>query len=101
MLIFLCAYSYDPSNIVALHCSLFNSIGTESKPTGVRRNINMLFTKFSCLKVFFVLDRGDSEQARAERGLWGLKPLPFFKFIQKCPSQTNSNDTVVNKTKCI
>ncbi len=34
-------------------------------------------------------------------GLWGLKPLPFFKIIQKCPSQTNSNDIVVNKTKCI
>ncbi len=37
-----------------------------------------------------------------EKGwLWGLKPLPFLKSIQKCTSQTNSNDTVVNKTKCI
>ncbi len=34
-------------------------------------------------------------------GLWGLKPLPFFKFIQKCPSQTNNNNIMVNKTKCI
>ncbi len=34
-------------------------------------------------------------------GCWGLKPLPFFKNIQKCPSQTNNNDIVVNKTKCI
>ncbi len=85
MLIFLCAYSYDPSNIVALHCSLFNSIGTESKPTGVRRNINMLFTKFSCLKVFFVLDRGDSEQARAEGGFGGSSPCPFSNLFKSAP----------------
>ncbi len=43
----------------------------------------------------------DAQQARAEGGIWGLKPLPFFKIIHKCPSQTNSNDIVVNKTKCI
>ncbi len=45
-------------------------------------------------------------QARAEGGgggggPWGLQPLPFFKIIQKCPSRTNSNDIVVNKTKYI
>ncbi len=34
-------------------------------------------------------------------GIWGLKPLPFFKIIQKCPSQTNRNDIIVNKSKCI
>ncbi len=33
-------------------------------------------------------------------GVWGLEPLPFFKIIQKT-NQTNVNDIVVNKTKCI
>ncbi len=42
-----------------------------------------------------------AEQAHAEGGLWGLEPLPLFKIIQKCPSRTNSNDIVVNKTKFI
>ncbi len=36
-----------------------------------------------------------AEQTRAEGGVWGLK-LPFFKIIQKCPSQTNSKDIAVN-----
>ncbi len=39
------------------------------------------------------------------RGVGGVgclgAPLPFFKIIHKCPSGTNSNDIVVNKTKCI
>ncbi len=42
-----------------------------------------------------------AEQAHAEGGLWGLEPLPLFKIIQKCPSRTNSNDIVFNKTKFI
>ncbi len=44
-------------------------------------------------------------QARAEGGggLLGAQAPAFFiiKIIQKCPSQTNSNDILVNKMKCI
>ncbi len=36
------------------------------------------------------------------RGVGGAEALEArAKIIQKCPSQTNSNDIVVNKTKCI